>query len=388
MWYRVKVNIKLWPDMATSPEAPDHNASELCRTTVLQQGVRHFHRNFSLSRSVRAELSTQCLREDTMPAAAVATVQNLSFPRIAKSSGSTQGTFSLPMAHTVGGWVETMDSGAMTAGGASVFPLDTPAGVPHEETEPRRLYDGMAALLRAAGEHAVDAGEGNTHRLLLQEGQLCVECVPAPASRTMSQIFEGHHRIAEAMRSRGCEGRWQIWINRHYLDDEPVEEVLDCMKALSAHDAAAGVLPSCPKGVGVAVSRYQPSTAERVHRRSVLPLYDTYTQRPKSLIMSGGLSLHIEGPFFHRYEPMEALLNSTARSRTTIIAVESDDTGEATDNGAQMQMLLDRAPAAIGGIIVLQPESGRRGAATLAGVYTRRGLSLPLLDLLARRVQK
>ncbi len=389
MWYREKVSIKLWPDMATSPEAPDHNASELCRATVLQQAARHFNRSDFQAIAACAEQSSHNFREDDMYTAIAATAQTpLLLPRVARMSGSSQYAASLPMSYTVGGWVESSDTNKFSgAAGSAACIAETAATV--NADEPRRLYRNMAAILRSLGKLPVDATEDGVLRLALPAEQLNFECVQAPAARTMADIFEGHHRIAEAMRSQDCEGRWQIWINRHYCDEEPIEEVLACMSTMPLRAAATGVLPSCPKGVGVVVTKYQPSSAERIHRRSVLPLYDIHTQRPKSLIMSGGLSLHIEGPFFHRCEPMEALLHSHRQHRgTAIIVIGSDEPGEYNDNARQMQILLDEAPPAIGGIVVLQPGNGKRSSAAIAGVYTRRTVDVPLLAMLARCIKK
>ncbi len=326
-----------------------------------------------------------------MHTAVATTVQSpLLFPRTVKISGGSPHGTSLPMAHTVGGWVETADFETSAAARLpAFFTGEIAASEGTDINEPRRVYRNMELLLRSMGVSPVDGTKDDMLCLMLPKEELSFECVQAPAARTMAHIFEGHHRIADVMRRQGCEGRWQIWINRHYRDEQPVEEVLACMSTLSLRSAATGVLQCCPKGVGVVVTKYQPSTAERVHRRSVLPLYDMNTQRPKSLIMGGGLSLHIEGPFFHRYEPMEALLHTVEhRRRTTVVVMGNDEPGEYNDNVRQMQQLLDSAPAAVGGIVLLQPGNGSRCSASVAGVYCRRDAHIPIMGMLARRVKK
>lgn len=322
-----------------------------------------------------------------MHTAVVTTIQHsLPLPHTAKVAGSLQQrTASLPMAHTVGGWVESNDAELSTS------VLSAPVrehAIGASLAEPRHIHRTTAALLRSLNTTPLDTTEGDYYSLVLPGAQLRFECVQAPAALAMAQIFDGHHRIAEVMRRQGCEGRWQISINRHYRDEEPVEELLHCMNTLTLRAASTGVLQSCPKGVSVVVTRYQPASAERIHCRSVLPLYDINTQRPKSLIMSGALSLHIEGPFFHRYEPMEALLASMAgRSQKTVLVMGNDEPGEYNDIRRQMQVLLEGAPDTIGGVVLLQAGGSIRRSASVAGVYTRNGVDIPELSALAALVK-
>lgn len=387
MWYRGKASIKLWPDMATSPEAPDHNASELCRATVSQQEARHYSRSCFSIPTVYAEISSRSIWENDMSTAVAASIyQPIPFPEYIAGGVVHQCATTLPMAYTIGGWGETIE--ALAGAPAPYIAESTAAANSADVVAPYRMRRGVAKLLRAVGEMCEETTGGEAHRMLLQAGEFCVECVQAPSAGTMAQIFEGHHRIAEAMRQQQCSGRWQIWINRHYRDGDPIDEVCDYINSLSGRAITTGVLPLCPKGVGVVVSEYRPEKAERVHRRSVLPLYDMNVQRPKSLIMNGGLSLHIEGPFFHRYEPIETLLNNTSPGRgTTILAVESDDPGEMGGNG-QMQTLLDSAPPAIGGILLVEPQGEKRDLPGITGVFSRQNVRIPVLELLARRIGK